>query len=99
MGRGCEGDKERALTARCLVDAPAPYPLVLKLREGLLDHLPLVAVLDLTVYEVGNAIWKEYRARRVKDPKALAAVLGEVLSGVRVVRVGGEALGRFWSWL
>jgi predicted nucleic acid-binding protein len=79
--------------ARYLVDASALYPLVLKLREGLLDHLPLVAVLDLTVYEVGNVIWKEYRASRVKDPRALAAVLGEVLSGFRVVRVGGEALG------
>jgi predicted nucleic acid-binding protein len=52
-----------------------------------------VAVLDLTVYEVGNVIWKEYRARRVKGLKALAAVFGEVLSGVRVVRVGGEAIG------
>ena len=38
-------------------------------------------------------IWKECRARRVRDPKALAAVFGEVLSGVRVVRVGGEAIG------
>jgi len=44
--------------ARYLVDASALYPLVLKLREELLDRLPLVAVLDLTVYEVGNAIWK-----------------------------------------
>jgi predicted nucleic acid-binding protein len=76
--------------ARYLVDASALYPLVLKLREELLDRLPLVAVLDLTVYEVGNTIWKEYRARRVRDPKALAAVFGEVLSGVGVVRVGSE---------
>ncbi len=79
--------------ARYLVDASALYPLVLKLREELLDRLPLVAVLDLTVYEVGNAVWKEHRARRVRDPKALAAVFGEVLSGVGVVRVGSEEMG------
>ena len=47
------------------------------------------------VCEVGNVIWKECRARRVRDPKALAAVFGEVLSGVGVVRVGGEAIGGF----
>lgn len=39
--------------------------------------MPLVAVLDLAVYEVGNAIWKGCRARRVRDPKALAVVFGE----------------------
>ena len=39
-----------------LLDASALYPLVLKLRDKLLDYLTLMAVLDLTVYEVGNVI-------------------------------------------
>jgi predicted nucleic acid-binding protein len=40
----------------CLLDASALYPLVLKLRDMLLDYLALMAVLDLTVYKVGNVI-------------------------------------------
>ena len=44
-----------------LLDASALYPLALSLREKLLDYTGLTAVLDPTVYEVGNTVWKEYR--------------------------------------
>jgi predicted nucleic acid-binding protein len=75
-----------------LLDASALYPLVLKLRDKLLDYLALMAVLDLTVYEVGNVIWKESRGGRVRAPKALATAFAEVLRGVKVVRVEDRAM-------
>jgi predicted nucleic acid-binding protein len=75
-----------------LLDASALYPLVLKLRDKLLDYLALMAVLDLTVYEVGNVIWEESRGGRVRAPKALATAFAEVLRGVKVVRVEDRAM-------
>lgn len=65
---------------------------MLKLREKLLDHLSLVAVLDLTVYEVGNAIWKESKRGRVRDPRALAAMFAEVLREAEVVGIENLAI-------
>jgi len=92
VGEGGEGDEEGALMARYLLDASALYPLVLRLGAGLLDHSPLFAALDLTVYEVGNAIWKESRGGRVRDPRALAAIFSEILREVEVVSVGSWAV-------
>jgi predicted nucleic acid-binding protein len=62
--------------ARYLLDASAFYPLVLKLREKLLDRLSLVAVLDLTVA----------RAR------ALTAMFAEVLREAEVVSIEDLAI-------
>lgn len=70
---------------RYLLDASALYPLVLRLREGLLDHASLFAVLDLTVYEVGNVLWKEHRAGRVRSLQAAAALFQEVFENLTIL--------------
>ncbi|RLE77108.1 MAG: PIN domain nuclease [Thermoprotei archaeon] len=72
---------------RYLVDASALYPLVLKLRYRVAEHCELLRVLDLTLYEVGNVVWKEYRLGRISDLKAVASMFSEVLSWVGVDRV------------
>jgi len=73
-----------------LLDASALYPLVLKLRDKLLDYLALMAVLDLTVYEVGNVIWEESRGGRVGSQGPGDGF--RVLRGVKVVRVEDRAM-------
>ncbi|BEP18343.1 type II toxin-antitoxin system VapC family toxin [Pyrofollis japonicus] len=75
--------------AKYLLDASAIYPLVLKLREKLLLYTSSFAVLDLTFYEVGNAIWKEYRRGRIKNPLKTAILFKEVLGAVQVVSIEG----------
>ncbi len=40
--------------AEYLLDASAPYPLVLRLREEFLEYVDRFAVLDLTLHEVGE---------------------------------------------
>lgn len=50
---------KRALKA--IIDASALYPLLKKLGEKAASLLAELAILDLTKYELGNAIWKEHR--------------------------------------
>lgn len=73
-----------------LLDASAVYPLVLKLGEKILQHKDLFAILDLTVYEIGNAIWKEYRRGRVVDPSPVAEAFKEILKDLKKLSVGDE---------
>jgi len=64
---------------RYLLDASALYPLLLELRENLARYASVLAILDLTVYEVGNAVWKEHRMGRIRDPVLVAKAFSEVL--------------------
>lgn len=75
---------------RYLLDASALYPLLLQLREKILDYASLFTVLDLTVYEVGNTVWKEYQRGRVKNPYIVAKLFQEILSLMNVVSINGR---------
>lgn len=74
------------MPGRYLLDASALYPLVLELRDGLLDYTGVFTVLDLTIYEVGNVIWKEHLRGRVRDPAAVARLFQEVFNVIPVLR-------------
>ncbi|RLE65257.1 MAG: PIN domain nuclease [Thermoprotei archaeon] len=63
-----------------LVDTSALYPLILRLRERILSYADKLAVLDLTVYEVGNVLWKEYKRGRIRDLGNSAALFREALA-------------------
>ena len=71
---------------RYLLDASAIYPLVLRLRKGLLRYVDRFAVLDLTVYEVGNVLWKEFRRGRIKRLEPVVTLFEELFSYVEVLR-------------
>jgi len=43
-----------------LIDTSALYPLILMLRDRVLLYIDILFVSDLTRYEVGNVLWKEY---------------------------------------
>ncbi len=74
------------MVSRYLLDASAIYPLVLRLREELLSYVDRFAVLDLTVYEVGNVIWKEFRRGRIRDPMIVAKLFEELFNSIPVLR-------------
>lgn len=74
------------MASRYLLDASAIYPLMLRLREELLSYVNRFAVLDLTVYEVGNVIWKEFRRGRIRDPTIVAELFEEIFSSIPVLR-------------
>jgi predicted nucleic acid-binding protein len=66
-----------------LLDASALYGLVAHYRRWV-GHREKLAILHLTVYEVGNALWKEARAGRLPWQEA-AGALSRVLSSLKVL--------------
>jgi predicted nucleic acid-binding protein len=81
-----------AQSAKYLLDASALYPLISKLKEGLLLHRDRFAILDLTIYEVGNAVWRAYRREAIKQPVLVARMFEEVLKGLEKLSVGARPL-------
>jgi len=78
------------MTGKYILDTSALYPLVLRLRENLLAYSSLFIVLDLTVYEVGNVIWKEYRRGKIRDPAVVARLFQEIFNIIPVVRFSAD---------
>lgn len=70
-----------------LVDTSALYPLILKLGDKLLLYADDLFVLDLTRYEVGNVLWKEYRMGRIRDLEAATLLFREVLDSVKKLTI------------
>jgi predicted nucleic acid-binding protein len=66
-----------------LLDASALYGLVAHYRRWV-GHREKLAILHLTVYEVGNALWKEARAGRLPWREA-AGALSRVLSSLKTL--------------
>ena len=57
MGEGYKGMPQKTLEA--ILDASALYPLLKRLGEKAASLLTKLAILDLTKYELGNALWRE----------------------------------------
>ena len=72
---------------RYLLDASALYPLLRRLGRALYRHLKALAVLDLTKYEVGNALWVEVKRGLVVDWLPVAKAWAEVFRGLRELKV------------
>jgi predicted nucleic acid-binding protein len=69
-----------------LIDASAFYPLLqvpTKAREILING----AMLDLTLYELGNIIWKEYRLEHIKNYAKVMEYLTKLTSLIRIIRI------------
>jgi len=72
--------------AQYLLDASAVYPLLLELGEKFVDYAHRFLVLDLTVYEVGNTLLKEFKRGHISNLRAAAELFDEAFSYVNVVR-------------
>jgi len=51
-------------------------------------HRDRFAILDLTIYEVGNAVWRAYRREAIKQPVLVTRMFEEVLKGLEKLSVG-----------
>ena len=70
-----------------LLDASALYPLVFELRDKILDYIDVFAALDLTVYEVGNVIWKEFRRGRIRNLDSISMLLEEIFNSLHIINI------------
>lgn len=83
MDKGDQGvEKEEVI-----IDASALYPLLKFKGKEAVPYLKKLAILDLTKYEIGNAIWKEHKIGLVKDWKRLAKLWDEVLSVLKTYSI------------
>ncbi len=77
-------------TIKYLLDTSALYPLVLKVREKLLFYTELFAILDLTIYEIGNVVWREYRKGRITDPVSVSRMFEVVVGSIEKLSINEE---------
>ena len=77
---------------RYLLDASAVYPLILNLRERIIKFKDFLVILDLTIYEIGNAIWKDYRRGRISNPSIVARLFIEVLKELKRLSIGSNEI-------
>jgi len=77
-------------TIKYLLDTSALYPLVLKVREKLLFYTELFAILDLTIYEIGNVVWREYRKGRITDPVSVSRMFEVVVGNIEKLSINEE---------
>uniref|UniRef100_A0A7C4BCN1 PIN domain-containing protein n=1 Tax=Ignisphaera aggregans TaxID=334771 RepID=A0A7C4BCN1_9CREN len=77
-------------STRFLLDASAIYSLLTGLGHRVLDFVDMFSVLDLTVYEVGNAIWKNYMRGRIANIGVVVEFFEEFLSMLKRFSIGNE---------
>jgi len=73
-----------------LLDASALYPLIKSLKENLLDYTNIITVLDLTLYEAGNAVWKEWKLGLIKNLNKVLLMIEKVLNEINKVSIQAE---------
>jgi len=69
-----------------LLDASAVYPLLLELGEKFVDYAHKFLVLDLTVYEIGNTLLKEFKRGYISNLRAVAELFDEAFNYVNLIR-------------
>lgn len=77
---------------RYLVDASAFYPLIRRLKLRIIDILEDLAILDLTLYEIGNTVWKEYRRKLVGNPYKIIDMFTRITEHIEKIRIEPEWL-------
>jgi len=81
--------------AKFLIDASALYPLIHRLKENVLLHSDKFTILDLTIYEIGNIIWKEYTRGKIKDPVIVMKMFEEIMRNMKKLSSNHEMLEIF----
>jgi predicted nucleic acid-binding protein len=81
--------------AKFLIDSSALYPLIHRIKENVLLHSDKFAILDLTIYEIGNIIWKEYKRGKIKDPVLVMKMFEEIMRNMKKLSSNQEMLEIF----
>jgi len=71
---------------RYLIDASALYTL-LKRRDIVVEIIDASAIIDLTKYEIGNALWVEWRRGLIENPKRTMRGWMKLLSFIREIQL------------
>jgi len=74
------------LASKYLLDASALYPLILRFRERIFTASRRLAILDLTFYEVGNILWKQYTRGKIARLKEAAEAFEEILNSLEKLK-------------
>ena len=90
MGEGCKGMPQRTLKA--ILDASALYPLLRRLGEKAASLLTKLTILDLTRYELGNILWKEYKLGLLKDWENTIVLWSEIMEEMPTYRIETQHL-------
>mgnify|MGYP005662381909 CR=1 FL=1 len=76
-----------------LIDTSALYPLILQLRENIVEIKDKIRALSLTHYEIGNVLWKEFRKGKIKNLERTVKMFTAVLDQLKVIHIGTSDLG------
>jgi len=79
-------------TLEAMLDASALYPLLKRLGEKAASLLTKLAILDLTKYELGNAIWKEYKLGLLKNRENPIVLWSKIMEEMSTYRVKTQHL-------
>ena len=90
MGEGCKGMPQRTLKA--ILDASALYPLLRRLGEKAASLLTKLTILDLTRYELGNILWKEYKLGLLKDWENTIVLWSKIMEEMPTYRIETQHL-------
>jgi len=72
---------------RYLIDASALYTLLKKRRDIVVEIIDASAIIDLTKYEIGNALWVEWRRGLIENPKRTMRGWMKLLSFIREIQL------------
>jgi predicted nucleic acid-binding protein len=61
----------------------------------MLLHSDKFTILDLTIYEIGNIIWKEYKRGKIKDPVLVMKMFEEIMRNMKKLSSNHEMLEIF----
>ena len=72
---------------RYLIDASALYTLLKRRRDVMVEIIDASAIIDLTKYEIGNALWVEWRRGLIENPKRTMRGWMKLLSFIREIQL------------
>lgn len=72
---------------RYLIDASALYTLLKRRRDVMVEIIDASAIIDLTKYEIGNALWVEWRRGLIENPKRTIKGWMKLLSFIREIQL------------
>ena len=81
---GYKMSKRQGTKCKYLIDASALYPMLI---SGTPFDTEESAVSFLTECEIGNALWKENKKRKLEDPKRIAEIFTESLADLRKISI------------
>ena len=72
---------------RYLIDASALYTLLKRRRDIVVEIIDASAIIDLTKYEIGDALWVEWRRGLIENPKRTMRGWMKLLSFIREIQL------------